>query len=125
MLGCHTFFSSISLSAIFQPLLNISLQVFASTPSNLPILSNLYFFDKIYFHHLINPIHPSGSFYIFHGILLFCSIFFSSVQFMIECGYQSVSVSAYSTLITTPFLHEKLSLRTLFSVGLLILIIYN
>ena len=33
-----------------------------------------------YLHHHINPIHMSGSFYLFQGMLLFCSILFSSVH---------------------------------------------
>ena len=43
-----SFLPSIFLSDIFQPLLGISLQVLASISSNLPILSNLTLFDKIF-----------------------------------------------------------------------------
>ena len=69
LIGLHNFLPSISLSYIFQHLLGILLQVWSSTPSNLPISSNLSFFDNV-FHHDKNLIHMSGSFYLFHSILL-------------------------------------------------------
>ena len=127
------FLPLIWLSAIFQPLLGISLQFLTSTPSNLLILIHLSFFFIKDFHHHINPIHMSGSFYLFHGILLFYSIFFSSVKFMINCGYQSVcglsfiesiEVRCSICILHIDRNHEKCLFRAPFSVRLLILIIH-
>ena len=84
-----SFLPSVSISSIFQPLLGILSQVLDSTPSNLPIMSNYPSLIK-HFHNSITTINLSGSISIFHGRLLFCSIFFSSVKFLIELGYLSV-----------------------------------
>ena len=65
------FLPSISLSATFQPLLGISLQVLTSAQITYHFKVTYPCFIKC-FRHQINPIHLSGSLYLFHGILFFC-----------------------------------------------------
>ena len=135
-LSLISFLPSISLSAISQTLLGISLQVLASSPSILPILSNLSVFDKIY------PLsHKSNSSVRFilplprYIIVLLNFIFFCSISYCMwipKCLWfildltlkRYIAVSTYSTWLQAPFLHEKCLSHTPFSVGLLILIIY-
>ena len=127
---------SISLSAIFQPLLGISSQVLDSFPSNLPTLSHLSLFDKIF-----TSSHKSNSsgrfilsllWYIFvlFNYIFFCSIYdwmwiSKCLWSIFDWQYGGVLKYLHSPhLSQTTFWHENFLSHTTFSVGSLILITY-
>ena len=87
-LSCIIFIPYVSLSPPYSNLYWLSHCKFGIQPQGTYQFQETYICLIKHFHNHINLIHLSGSFYLLHHLLFFCSIFFSPVQFMIECVYQ-------------------------------------
>ena len=132
-LAIMIFLPSISLSAIFQTFLGISLIFLASTSSNLPILSHLSLFDKIF-----PSSHKSNSSVRFilslpwYIVVPFNFLFFFLIYdwtwipkcfwFIFDWKYRSLPQNLHTPhWYQTPLWHEKFLSYTPFLVGLIIL----